>query len=213
LQYRLLHVYFSAKRAVNKGINISSAQSISSAQKAFNKATKTKASPSPSFLLPAAKRTKRSSTPPVTELQEMESMTMEDPFINVTPDINEFGRFHPVPDNSNSSSPVRPRAIHPWVHVANDLDAFQLDMEEPSLEELEDCWSDPVVPNHFGDGDANRILRFAAKMDQIHESIKECIMLAAQDSEQGHLISLVSTWAKQVAASPLGEVQLSFEEV
>lgn len=164
------------------------------------------------------KRSKRSATPPLqmTGLLPMDNLNLYDPFNHVTPDINEFGRFHPIPGTSNSSSPVRPRAIHPWVEVAPELDdAFQLDLEEPSIEELEDCWGNSAAaPIHLqGKDHTTRIHRFAATMEQIHHSIKECIMTAAKDVERGHLVSLVSNWAKQVAASPLGEVEVAMEEV
>ncbi|KAI2495478.1 hypothetical protein MHU86_19022 [Fragilaria crotonensis] len=134
LEYRLLHVYFSAKRAVNKGV-----------------------------------------------------------------------RF----------KPVGPRTIHASVQSTTDFDAFQLDMDDQCIEEDSYCWEDPAVPNACGNShdSSSRIFHFAAKMEQIHESIKECIMNAAQDSEQAHLVSLVSSWAKQVAASPLGAAEIAIEEL
>ena len=152
----------------------------------------------------------------MTGLLPLDNLNLYDPFNHVTPDINEFGRFHPVPGTSNSSSPVRPRAIHPWVPMATELDdAFQLDLDAPSIEELEDCWDNTAATHvHLhGMDHTTRIHRFAATMEQIHESIKECIMTTAKDTEQGHLVSLVSNWAKQVAASPLGEVEIAMEEV
>ena len=83
------------------------------------------------------------------------------------------------------------------------------------MEERSYSWEDSAALDSVGSShdSSNRIYRFAAKMDQIHEYIKECIMNASQESEQGHLISLVSSWAKQVAASPLGAAGIAVEEV
>jgi hypothetical protein len=160
------------------------------------------------------KRTKRSNTPPLI-VHPFETMCIDDPFNHVTPEINNFGHFHPIPGNSNSSSPVHPRTIRPSGDVASSLDAFQLDMEEQCMGALSYDWEDPGVLSSVegGNDSSARIYRFAAKMEQIHESIKECIMNAAHESEQGHLVSLVSSWAKQVAASPLGAAEIAVEEV
>lgn len=196
LEYRLLHVYFSAKRAVNKGVRV-------------------RAGPDAMFQR-QLKRTKRSDTPPlIFGLLPFDNLSVDDPFNHMTPEINDFGRYHPIPGNSNSSSPVGPRTIHASVQSTTDFDAFQLDMDDQCIEEDSYCWEDPAVPNACGNShdSSSRIFHFAAKMEQIHESIKECILNAAQDSEQAHLVSLVSSWAKQVAASPLGAAEIAIEEL
>lgn len=196
LEYRLLHVYFSAKRAVNKGVRVRPA-------------------PDAMFQNPI-KRTKRPNTPPlISGLYLFDNLCMDDPFSHVTPEIIGFGRFHPIPGNSNSSSPVHPRITRPSSRASSDMDAFQLDMGEQCLEGLSNSWEDSAAVDSVGSShdSSNRIFRFAAEMERIHESIKECIMTAAQESEQAHLISLVSSWAKQVAASPLGAAGIAVEEV
>lgn len=173
------------------------------------------------LVAPPAKRIKRVATPPVSRFDEDSLdgsdrviLPAEPPFNFVTPDVNEFGRFHPVAvAPSASNSPFQPRAIHPWLHSSSDLDSFQLNMmEEPSTAELESLWTDPMVPNHFEDS-PHRIRRFANKLDEMHEHIKDTILLAAQSHETGHLVSLVSDWARRVAANPLGEAEFSIEKV
>jgi hypothetical protein len=189
-------VYFSAKRAVNKGVRLR---------------------PGPDAMFQRQlKRTKRSDTPPlIFGLHTFDNLSVDDPFNQVTPEIDDFGRFHPIPGNSNSSSPVVPRTINASVQSITDFDAFEIDIDGQCLEEDSYSWEDPAVPNACGDShdSSSRIFHFAAKMEQIHESIKKCILNAARDSEQAHLVSLVSSWAKQVAASPLGAAAIAMEEV
>jgi hypothetical protein len=171
---------------------------------------------------PHAKRTKRVTTPPRSRFEHRSNASSdrvllppEPPFNFVTPDVNEFGRFHPIAAvaPSASNSPFQPRTIHPWAHAPNDLDSFNLNMmEEPSTAELESLWTDPMVPNHLEDT-SSRIRRFATKLDEMHEHIKDTILLAAHNHETGHLVSLVSDWARQVAANPLGVAEFAIEKV
>ena len=207
MEYRLLHVYFSAKRAVNKGVKVSPSSAVSPRPAKRAKTRTGPLSPSHAFVNRADDVSFASGV--------AQSGTLESLSTYVTPDVSDFGRFHPVP--SVPGTP-RPRGFFPassgaFAGHGHELDSFQFDMmEEPTLNELESCWNDPLVPNII-DQDSNRIRSFAAKLDQIHESIKECILMAAQDSEQGHLVSLVSDWAKQVALSPLGDAEITIEKV
>lgn len=130
----------------------------------------------------------------------------------ITPDCNDFGRFHPVA--VGNVSPVRPLSIYPWMHQPHELDAFHLSMDDPTLLEFEDCgWTDPMVPNFHGGAEEERIRCFGAKLEQIHESIKECVLLAAHESERGHLTHMISDWGKQIAMNPFGEVDIGVEKV
>ena len=182
----------------------------------MNKGVKVECDPD-STSLPNAKRLKRTDTPPlVVGLHSFETLSIADSFNDSTSDSSDCGRFHPIPVNSNNSSPEHHDVVHPWIHLpSSESDAYGPDLDEQSSVELMRCWEDATAAIEIASGPSfpSRIHSFALKMEQIHESIKECIMNFAPASEQGHLVSLVSSWAKQVAASPLGSVNIAMEEV
>ena len=179
LEYRLLHVYFSAKRAVNKGVRSKPSPPIK------RKRTSPTYGRSVRQLPPVVPASSRAKTPPLASATTLHpgasispsmSFDMEPLDLNsfVTPDANEFARFCGVPN------------LDPNAH-------------EPTLQELESCWIDPFVPL-----DDDPVRMFSAKLQQISQSIQD--LIHSSPEHQGHLCIVLSDWAKQLAADPLGDV-------
>eukprot|EP00978_Attheya_sp_CCMP212_P040386 scaffold219843_cov53-Attheya_sp.AAC.2 len=97
------------------------------------------------------------------------------------------------------------------------LEPFPLDMEDP-LFDLESTWADPtpvVSPAQYPTQSARRnssgknkdnLQSFNSKLDAIHENLKETMMRSSR-SDQGRMLSMLSSWARKVAQSPFGVVQ------
>jgi hypothetical protein len=242
LDYRLLHVYFSAKRAVNKGLKLKSAAS--------NKASsnkRVKRSP-PRSKLPVQQPPMHPGHPQLQQQQQMMQPMQFHPMAQqqlsrdcnsplsfeiappsptispiyksnfVSPHVFETGSFH---------SPFRPREI--GLHVgdatmstttetassaAHDDDdhsfadplQWDADMDARSMQELEDaCWTDPLFsssqpPPPQQDGVGVEAMR--AKLAKVHSQVCAKI-LEAPESEQALMVSLFTSWARQVAQDPL----------
>ena len=85
------------------------------------------------------------------------------------------------------------------------LDPFGIDFDQ-AFSELDQFCSNP-----FAEDDCN-VQVFQTKLHEMHSCLKDSILFSAPEAEQGQLVTLLSNWAKQVAASPLGTLQ-SFEGV
>jgi len=250
LAYRLLHVYFSEKRAKNKGYKADdSSEEIHSPPDSAKRPTKRRkrantppimhstppipptiysTSPIPpttypNALLPVSPTTHPTTPPSISSIRNIlendpkrnvKFPPLDDPLsVFVTPDINEFGRFHPVLSPNNS--PLCPRSIidHPIKHV--DWDSLDLDLEDSSeFDSVDEMVMPPIQEKHqiggslfdFGGGSLSD---FANNLDQIHDSIKETILVGTEESNQGPFVCLVSEWAQRVSSSPLGNTGIT----
>ena len=204
LEYRLLHVYFSAKRAVNKGLSSTGAKSAQSS--------------------PPAKRVKR--TPPRKPKQQPLLSQLELPLsparecnsplsFEITPPSPTMSPIYKsnfvsphVFDDGSFHSPFRPRILHHDDDNSIQLDHFHLDMDTASsVQELEDaCWNDPLFPpDNLGSSTqqhSSSLNAFQSGLEKMHATMRDRI-LAAPESEQAPLVSLFTTWARQVAQDPL----------
>ena len=114
----------------------------------------------------------------------------------VSPNVFEERSFHPVED----LSPFRPRILDSDDQSVQ-LDPFPLDMDSRSMQELEDaCWNDPL----FCPDNEDRVHSIALGLEKLHANLKEKI-LSAPEAEQASLISVLSSWARQVAQDPLSD--------
>jgi hypothetical protein len=202
LEYRLLHVYFSAKRAVNKGMTSD-----------YSTPTKrVKTSPHEEF--PA--RFPSSTPSPTFSPMPYSSESPPSPTISPIPYRSNFvspfeqeHTFHPMPDNS----PLRPRILAAesrdddhshGEHSMDDLDPFHFDMDTLSMQELEDaCWNDFLLPPSDISHE-DRLRSLALGLERVHSCAIEKIMQAPA-SEQASLVSLFASWARQVAHHPLSD--------
>jgi len=232
-EFRLLHVYHSSKRAANKAYKSGSdsegnedelpckrrkpptTSTRVKRQKLSNTSQRPDKPPvsstSPRALGPALPSPPRPS--PFRTVKNNNSNKENNPDIQwvadslslswVTPEIHEFGRFHPIQDGENNLDVPK----HPY----HEFDNLQLTLDDPILPNLGGSWEDPLMPPM--NEEETLIRTFADKLDQIHESLKECILTAARESEQGHLLSLVSAWARRVATSPLGDNEIKIVKV
>jgi len=216
LEYRLLHVYFSAKRAVNKGIKIKSEQS-----------TPTKrAKRTPPRVFPP----KPQQMPQEMPLQMPQQMPQEMPQLmsprpmSPARDCNSPLSFEITPpsptispiyksnfvsphvfDDRSFHSPFRPRVLMDQRDDEESIhfDHFPLDMDTKSMQELEDaCWNDPLFPPPADGGEGLEALK--GRLEKMHSNVRERIM-AAPESEQASLVSLFTSWARQVAQDPLSD--------
>lgn len=244
LEYRLLHVYFSAKRAVNKGIKLKSAATAGSNNKTSNK--RVKRSP-PRSKLPVQQLQQPpppQQRPPMHphQLQVQQQMqhqqmqfhpvaqqqlsrdcnsplsfeiTPPSPTISpiyksnfVSPHVFETGSFH---------SPFCPRELHGDATMstttetassaAHDDHSFadplqwDTDMDAHSMQELEDaCWTDPLFSSQPQTQDGVEAMR--TNLQKVHSQVCAKI-LEAPESEQALMVSLFTSWARQVAQDPL----------
>ena len=153
------------------------------------------------------------------------SPTLSSYGIEVTPDV--FSRsFHPT--NRVAVGPsIRPRQLMMPISEDPFLDPFsmELDLDEvtaspprqfmmpmaqeqfldpfgeeldPLFPELDQYSSDPFDEDHC------HVAAFETKLREMHSSLKGSILYSAPEAKQGHLVSVLSNWAKQVAQSPLG---------
>lgn len=241
--FRLLHVYYSTKRASTKR---------SSTKRQANKVEKSSSETEDSDGVPPRKRQKRSrsrrpiksiipsrpsqpassdqprpsetgprpSSPAETSLpssrpspcrsaenkddnkeNKPEIKWMTDSLSYITPEVQEFGPFHPIHGGGE-------RSLHPYL----EFDNLKLTMEDPMLlPDLTGSWEDPCMPPM--NEEDTRIRTFADKLDQIHESLKEAILTATRETEQGQLVSLVSDWAMRISLSPLGREDMKIARV
>jgi len=104
----------------------------------------------------------------------------------VTPENNDFTRLCSAPE----LPPLLPAK-----------EGAAISLQEPTLQELESCWVDPFVPL---EDDPVRL--FAAKLEHISYSIQD--LIHSTSDQQGHLCSILTEWAKQLATSPLSEINL-----
>jgi len=212
LEYRLLHVYFSAKRAINKG---HSKESPVSARRGMKKTSARRSKHTRAFSHGMVMNT----VPP----------TLFPPHVEMSPDI--FNRnFHPIP-GMEPSMRLNRQLMMPF---SDDplLDPFGMDLDEvtaspdrqpqlPNEEQFLDPFGidfdqafselDQFCSNPFAEDDCN-VQVFQTKLHEMHSCLKDSILFSAPEAEQGQLVTLLSNWAKQVAASPLGTLQ-SFEGV
>lgn len=111
---------------------------------------------------------------------------------NMSPPISSDKSHHPT-----ESSP-------PSNHAIDDLrqswEPFPLDMEDDFLDFSWALSDESDVGDH--------IALFANRLEVLHESLKEKIFLA-NESEQGPLLTILSSWAKQVALTPLGKIDVN----
>ena len=206
LEYRLLHVYFSAKRAINK------------CNKSPISARRTSVKKTP---LRKAKYLNDYSD----VMNHMASKIP--PHVEVTPDI--FNRiYRPIPDAVGS--PIHPTHLLMPVSEGQsfgDLFGMEFDHVTDSPEHIyprqlltptmEEQFLDPfamdldddfpelnrVQSKTFDEGEC-QIQAFEDKLEEMHSCLKESILHSTPEAEQGHLVSVLSNWAKQVAQSPLG---------
>jgi hypothetical protein len=152
IDYRLLHVYFSAKRAINKGMTASTPKR---AKKYARKSLPTSLPVSP---FDRKQRTALSSlpSPTVSPMLSPNISPMPSPNISPMPFRSNFvspfddDTFHPMPD-----SPFLPRILsseswddkHSHHHSIN-LDPFHFELDTTSMQELEDTFPAklPVLP-------------------------------------------------------------------
>jgi hypothetical protein len=211
LEYRLLHVYFSAKRAVNKGVTIEDPY-LDAAM----------------FCTPTeGKRIKRCPTPILKEeskeLEEfqilrLDSMTLDDGWNSVISEINE-STISNSPHSTNSSSAHL--MAHPWNSSSSEcteINSFQWEIYCPPADDSKQQrlrTHHETGLNFIFQSQSNlklRIQGFTNRLEQIHMSLKYHILNNVPELEQGHYVSLVSNWAQELAASPLGTNVDSSEE-
>ena len=129
---------------------------------------------------------------------------------------------------SNRAGFTLSEALSLWKTKYEDLKDFKKDVIiHESLEDfgkfVEDCWNDPLLPlsgkasfedmeprkqrpllhHRFGGGSGvTSAETLKSRLGQIHERIRSGI-LTHPAAEQGPLLSIVASWARSVAASPL----------
>jgi hypothetical protein len=200
LEYRLLHVYFSAKRAVNKGVTASTPR------RAKKSARKSLPATLPVSLFDMKQQTA------LPTLSSPNISPMPSPNISPMPFRSNFvspfddTTFHPMPD-----SPFRPRVLaaesrddeHSLQHSIN-LDPFHFELDTTSMQELEDaCWHDPLF-SACEHNNEDHFSSLASGLNELHSSIREKI-LASPESEQALLTSFLASWARRVAQDPLSD--------
>lgn len=207
LEYRLLHVYFSAKRAINK----CNKSPISARRTSFKKTPLRKAK----YLNDYGN-----------VMNHAASKLL--PHVEVTPDI--FNRiYRPIPDVAGS--PIHPTHLMMPISEGQSLgDLLEMELDHVTaspeyprqlmMPMMEEQFLDPFVMDldddfpelnrvhskNFDEGQCN-IEAFETKLEEVHSCLKESILLSTPEAEQGHLVSVLSNWAKQVAQSPLGSVK------
>jgi hypothetical protein len=165
------------------------------------------------------KRIKRCSTPTLKEeskeLEEnpilrLDSMTLDDGWNSIIPEINE-GTISNSSQSVNSNSD--PLTAHLWNSNSSEcteLHSFEWDKESPPISDAKEHFF--MSQHELGLGSKfqsqgnlkNRIQSFNHRLEQVHIAIKNHILNHVPELEQGHYISLVSNWAQELAASPLG---------
>jgi hypothetical protein len=147
--------------------------------------------------------------------------------IEVTPDV--FSRsFHPTNNMVAEDGPsFRPRQLMMPVSKDPFFDPFSMEIDldavtaspprqfmmpeqiffdpfgeqlDPLFPELDQYSSDPFDEEHC------HIAAFETKLREMHSCLKDSIIYSAPEAKQGHLVSILSNWAKQIAQSPLGSL-------
>lgn len=219
LEYRLLHVYFSAKRAVNRGMKDKTPQST---PKKRAKRTPPRVPKPQEYLTPPSppplppRPLSYLSPEPARECSSPLSFEVTPPSPTISPMAYKSNFVSPhVFDDRSFYSPFRPRVLHPSNEHDDDddhdpiqFDHFQLDLHTTtSMQELEDaCWSDPLFPPPADGSESLESLK--SGLEKMHANIREKIA-SSPESEQALLLSLVTSWARQVANDPLNDESIA----
>jgi len=243
LEFRLLHVYFSAKRAVNKGVSIPEEEMV-----AASPAKRTKRSPMRSPLRMVASPQKHlQQSPAITTssvsqsslcssplsfdilpppspgqkaaLQHMPCLEQYSNFVSPPNDMFLHRRFHPLESNFMTSSPFRHNIQQsPLTRSTAERESMETFELDASLQEIDQYWNDPLLnimlkPSQDAaekqqqqqQAKPEPVRSFVARLETLHESIRELIM-AAPVAEQPALVSLLAAWARQIAEDPLTDL-------
>lgn len=226
LEYRLLHVYYSAKRAVNRGMTVDAVLS-SPAKRA-----KRLSLSSPSTASRSGRSESTLPSPPVMYNHHHhhhgwdvfppsphfhQPPPLEDSFHS--PPGDGLSRFHPLDPAMPTPSPFRYQNIrhsplrrsHEDDACSRSTDPFPCDFDA-SVHSMEDMWNDPFLnitlkPSvDAADVAESPVKNLAKSLQTVSESIRQVIS-GAEDGEQAALVSVVSNWARHVAKDPLAEMK------
>jgi hypothetical protein len=139
-------------------------------------------------------------------------------FMSPTGDSFLRGGFHPLSSESAAMltpSPFRSHNIHqsPLARSSigkddesKSLDPFPCDLDA-SLNEIDSVWNDPLLNIMLKPSLDNLhdtpIHSLTARLETLQETIRE-LVFSAPASEQAALVSVLASWARQVARDPLG---------
>jgi hypothetical protein len=236
-EYRLLHVYFSAKRAVNRGMSVEGDFLPMESPTKRAKRSPTRNEPD----LPFFRNVRHQQSPAITASSVSHSSFCGSPLSFDTlppspthasyeyehllrstppPFVTPMFRRSPLdpldaPSGFLTPSPFRPASslsVHQTEIERKDSEPFPYCDIDKSMEEIDSYWNDPLLsimlkPSQDAEACTTQaapgpVRSFQARLETLQESFRE-IIFAASDSEQPVLVSLLASWARQVARDPL----------
>jgi len=121
-------------------------------------------------------------------------------------------QIHRSPQRQNKAHHMPPQESPSIEPCTSEMDTF-------SISEMDNFWTDnsfpdssfPVQQSNREQSSAcaqDRMKSFVTKLEDIHENMKEKI-LQSKDTDQGFMLTILSSWAKRIAQAPLGEITTS----